>query len=436
MDLRSGNSASRRRRVLREDVATGEGEPAAPRRKTRIRIDAAHYPEAAHPHRQPRLADLLPTKWWSLGLSAGAGVVVATILLSGFAYRSTLAAVIGEEAIRPLDLTVRGNLADWFASWTLLTAALVAGIVYSLRRHRTDDYRGRYRAWLWTAVALLLGAMDAACGFHQSLSGAVVALTGIAVCGKGAFWWLLAEGLTLVAVSAAMGREYFRCRLSLATLSLALLAYAGLGAATVYRLDVVGSTNAWLMQEGFRLFGHLLLALSTLLYARHVLREVQGLSKTVRRKRKSKADAAEEAEDSRVPAPHFRPKAEAPKTEVSKAKTGVASSAAPSAKAPSAAKAPTPPPAPSKADASRQSPPAAPKPASSSADVRSSDAKSTGSSSGEMRRTDPPSKNAGPLAGKLRSSATVTSSVASASSNSDEEDDDDRSDRKGKKRGR
>jgi hypothetical protein len=418
MDLRSGNSSSRRRRVLREDAQASDGEAQTPRRKTRVRIDAAHYPEAALPHRQPRLADLLPTKWWSIGLAASAAVLVAGSLLTGFAYRASLAAVLGEEAVQPLDLSLRGNLADWFASWTLLTAALVAGIVYSLRRHRTDDYRGRYRAWLWTAAALLLGAMDAACGFHQSLSGAVVALTGIAVCGKGAFWWLLVEGLILIAVSAAMTREYLRCRLSLAALSLTLLAYAGLAAATVYRLDVNGSTIVWLVQEGLRLFGHLLLALSVLLYARHVLREVQGMSKSARRKRKPKGDAAgEDAEESKVPAPHFRKKADVPKYEAAKTKpTGSSSSAtSPVTKAPTPAAAPS-----------------AGKPTSSS----SSDTRPASAPTGEVRRTDPPSKGAGPLAGRLRpSNASVTSSVASRSS-SDDEDDEDRDSRRNKKRGR
>lgn len=433
MDLRSGNSASRRRRVLREDVTAADGEVAAPRRKTRVRIDAAHYPEAALPHRQPRLADLLPAKWWSVGLTAGAGAVVATSVLIGFAYRASLAGFLGEEALRPLDLTIRGNLADWLASWTLLTAALVAGIVYSLRRHRTDDYRGRYRAWLWITAALFLGAMDAACGFHQSLSGGVVALTGITVCGQGAFWWLLVEGLILLAVSVAMLREYLRCRTSLATLSLTLLAYAGLAAATVYRLDVIGSTTAWLVQESFRLFSHLLLTLSVLLYARHVLRDVQGMGKAVRRKRKSKADAAEE-EESRVPAPHFRPKADAPKPEAAKPKASGSTSSSTTV----AAKAPTPPPAPVKSEPPRtQNAPVTSKPTSPATDARTSDSKPASAPSGEVRRTDPPSKNAGPLAGKLRpSNAPATVSAPSRPSADDDEEDDDRNSRKNKKRGR
>ncbi|HEV7281999.1 MAG TPA: hypothetical protein VGN57_17485 [Pirellulaceae bacterium] len=435
MDLRSGNSSSRRRRVLREDAPTGDAESPAPRRKTRVRIDAAHYPEAAHPHRQPRLADLLPTKWWSIGLAVGAGVLLAALVLTGFAYRASLAGILGEEALRPLDPTLRGNLADWLASWTLLTAAIVAGIVYSLRRHRTDDYRGRYRVWLWTAAALALGAIDAACGLHRSLSGAIVALTGVAVCGQGAFWWLLVEGLILVAVSAAMTREYLRCRLSLAALSLTLLAYAGLAAATVYRIDVSGSTTAWLAQESFRLFGHLLLTLSVLLYARHVLREVQGMTKSVRRKRKAKADAAgDDSEEPRVPAPHFRKKPDASNADAAKAKSASSSSTA----AASVAKAPTPPPAPKPEPPRPQAPPVASKPAATSAEARSSDAKSNAAPSGEVRRTDPPSKPAGPLAGKLRpSNGPVTSPVASRpSGDDDEEEDDDRTARKNKKRGR
>lgn len=434
MDLRSGNSASRRRRVLREDAPVADGEAATPRRKTRVRIDAAHYPEAALPHRQPRLADLLPTKWWSVGLTAGLGAVVATSVLVGFAYRASLAAVLGEPTLRPLDLTLRGNLADWLASWTLLTAAVVAGIVFSLRRHRMDDYRGRYRAWLWITAALFLGAMDAACGLHQSLSGGIVALTGVTVAGQGAFWWLLAEGLILVAVFGAMVREYLRCRLSLATLSLTLLAYAGLAAATVYRIDAVNSTTAWLIQESFRLFGHLLLTLSVLLYARHVLREVQGMNKTVRRKRKSKADAADDEDESRVPAPHFRSKAAAGKSDAAKTKTSGTSSSGTTV----AAKTPPPPPAATKPEPPRaQTSPATSKPTAPAADSRASDSKPASVPSGEVRRTDPPSKNAGPLAGKLRpTSAPATVSAASRSSADDDEEDDDRNARKNKKRGR
>lgn len=438
MDLRSGISAERRRRVLREDAGSGEAESTTPRRKTRVRIDAAHYPEAAQPHRQPRIADLIPSKMWSVAAVAGTGSTLIAGILAGFAYLKPLASTLGEEALRPVDLTRPGNLADWLASWTLLGTALVAWVIYSLRRHRADDYRGRYRAWLWTAPAFALGAIDAAAGIHQTIAGGAVALTGLAICGNGAFWWILFEGLLLVAVSAALVREFLRCRISLAILSLAVLSFAVAAATTVYRIDVAASQTVWIVQEGFRLFGHFFLSFSVLLYARHVLREVQGMTKAAKRKRKPADD------ESRVPAPHFRKKASSAKEKASEraaASTPAASkpvapptpvAARPAIANPvSSTKPATPAPAPSRAEPPRTAPASSVGAKPSGNDARSSDVRP-----GEVRRIDSPAKAPGPLASKLRPAAVPVAKPASPSTSDDDEDDDDRSrhSRKQKKR--
>ena len=51
------------------------------------------------------------------------------------------------------------------------SSSLTALLVYVIRRHKMDDYRGRYRLWLWCAAALLIAL--AGCTSAHSHSAAV-----------------------------------------------------------------------------------------------------------------------------------------------------------------------------------------------------------------------------------------------------------------------
>jgi hypothetical protein len=79
----------------------------------------------------------------------------------------------------------------------LLLVAALARIIHSLRRHRVDDVRGRYRVWRWIAAGALLGSVNAVVGVHQFIARAAVAL-GWSITALGASADALAGALPLV----------------------------------------------------------------------------------------------------------------------------------------------------------------------------------------------------------------------------------------------
>ena len=81
----------------------------------------------------------------------------------------------------------------WFSSMTLAMAAMVAVLVYTVRRHRKDDYQGRYRVWLWAAACFMLMSLDETASLHEGFKEMMTLLTGSAIFGDGSIWWITCE---------------------------------------------------------------------------------------------------------------------------------------------------------------------------------------------------------------------------------------------------
>ena len=74
------------------------------------------------------------------------------------------------------DLGNYGSLGNWFASLLLLVASLLAITIYSVRRHKVDDYRGHYHIWLWAAACWFVMATDVAASLHQGFQQVMISL--------------------------------------------------------------------------------------------------------------------------------------------------------------------------------------------------------------------------------------------------------------------
>lgn len=282
---RSSQLDDRRRRVLTEEVIGGASPDATAvnslsktsARRRRSASAVRPYGETALLDKQPRIIDLIPQHYGVLALWFLAGVTIVAGLEALYAFLPELAAKTADGTLAAFDLAAEGSLAAWFSSSTLSLAAAVAVVVYSIRRHKADDYHGRYRIWLWAAACWLAMSMDEGGSLHEAFQELMSYATGQRGYGDGSIWWIGAYCFALGAVGTRLTLEMRDCRSSTAALFMAAGCYA---AAVIARLDWIlpdaGSLQV-MVEEGAEMAGNLFLLFAMTLHARYVILDAQGL---------------------------------------------------------------------------------------------------------------------------------------------------------------
>jgi hypothetical protein len=282
----------RRRRVLSDERRASapivSARPRVRRRETdeEQTAPAKHYTPAARRERQPRLVDLVPTRYLSLVGWLLTGVLTIAILEIGYLWMPQLARLTDAATASVLDLAPHRGLASWFSSLLLAAGGLAAVLVYSLRRHRVDDYHGRYRVWLAAA------AMFAVLSVEQTipLSRLGLALSGVMVQGSNL---ATAEQAWLATCAALLGLFAVRVLVEVRRSWLASLVWLSgcgcLGLSTAIEqqwLAIDEAQAAVMLAAACRLLGHLMLVSAIGLFTRHVMLDVEGLLPGKRRKRR------------------------------------------------------------------------------------------------------------------------------------------------------
>jgi len=280
MSLSAPQRRDQRRRLVvswnRSSDTTGAVPADAPR------VMAAYDPEA-HPEKQRGPAVLLPTGLGGLSLAIVAILVplsaaLATaaaehafgreVFVGGGRFARTLAA-----AGSVLDATSVAALHVWLGQMFLVIAAAVSLVVRLMRRHRRDDYKGRFRAWGWMAAILVLTACSGAVPLGRLVGALMADATGLTFGPRGLGWWI---GLATVAFSVVSLWAVLPLHERLGTavwLALALAAFGG-SAAAAWLADgrpavVAAGLAAWSV-------GGALALVAMLTAARSVIREVRG----------------------------------------------------------------------------------------------------------------------------------------------------------------
>lgn len=244
----------------------------------------------------PRTTDLIPVRLPSCLLLVVAGAVLLAALLGLHVWSLRMGQWSAHAAIASLNLAGRGTAAAWFSSMLLALAGILAAVVYSIRRHRRDDYRGNYRIWLWGALAWFFMSLDATAALRHDLAGLLAKASGTVLWGDGAIWWMLPYGFFFGGIGIRLLIDMRQSRLSTAALVLAALCYLGTAAARVFPL-VEDPLRVLLIRYGALLGGHLFLVLAMALHARYVLLDAQGLLPQTDEDDTDEDDAVDEAAD-------------------------------------------------------------------------------------------------------------------------------------------
>ncbi len=285
MALRASMRRDQRRRLLAFRNRAADAASAGPG-GSELPVSAASYDDEAHPERHPALATRLPVSGGRF-LAAAAGLVLVfagalAVAVSGplfgrplepaeGRFARTLAVLVGAfdpRAVLPVQV--------WLAELALLLAAAVAGVVRFMRRHRRDDFKGRFRAWGWLAVVLTVAAWAGVVPVGPLVAAAVSDATGVVAGPGGIGWWLGLAGVSLAIVvpwAVLPLRERalttFWMVLALASWGLAAAVPWVEGWAVMAGRGGVIAQAAWVAGAG-------LMLIAMLAAARSVIREVRG----------------------------------------------------------------------------------------------------------------------------------------------------------------
>jgi len=226
---------------------------------------------------QPRLADLVPTRLTTFAVLLLAGLAVVAALEILYSWMPRLAAMTTDGSVAAFDLDGEGSLAVWFSSMTLALAGLVAILVFTIRQHRTDDYRGHYRIWLWAAACWFLMSLDETASLHEGFKEMMTQVTGTPLFGDGSIWWVIAYFFLLGAVGSRLLVDMRECRLSTGAMLVVAACYAVAVAAQVGRILPESGARGVMLEEGAEMVGNLMLLLAMGLHARHVILDAKGL---------------------------------------------------------------------------------------------------------------------------------------------------------------
>ncbi len=282
MDFRrSSHSDERRRRVLIDDAGQHLAEALpAPRRADGAGRAAAEpaktYLEAALSSRQRRVVDLIPTRRWTLLLLLLLAVCAATALEALYGCVALGYTPLCIDQVPAVDLARSGNIADWFSSCLLLAAAGLGVLTYLIRRHRVDDYRGRYRMWYWVVPLLVLASLEQVADLFGSLRAALLVLAGIPHYADAALIWSAVLGVVATAVTVRLTLEMRGCRLAMLSLAAGLACYGLRQAAELNWILATPSVLRVMATAGLVLLGNICVLLALSLFARYVYRDARG----------------------------------------------------------------------------------------------------------------------------------------------------------------
>ncbi len=283
-------AASQRRDQRRRLVVSwnrSASTPSASQPETRRLAD---YSPEALPEHQPSLATLLPTGLGGFALAA-TGLLVCLAAAVGVGLWEAVAGgpVFGRDATRfaATLASVRRCLAvhsllslgGWLAQISLISAAATALIVRLMRRHRRDDYGGRYRAWGWLAGLFTATACTGQVPLGGLFSAFLSDATGITLGPNGMGWWVLLAGLTYGAVGLWAVLPLHERAAAGVWLSLCLSAWAAAAACDWIgqSQELSGRDLSLVVGNVCWMAGGVLAAIAMLAAARSVLREVRGL---------------------------------------------------------------------------------------------------------------------------------------------------------------
>ena len=288
-------TTDRRRRILYSSQTADTSKPTAASRRAKEKLREARQPTKVYGARVHRR---LRARWFSLvpvkrrTMLIFSSIIAACALLLTYAHFAAVtwpSLVYRPEISRPLRLDHPDSFGRWFISSVLVASAGASLLIYQLRRHRNDDYRGHYRLWRLVIFVLLLASVNSLVMVVDWGGSVLDAAFGKRVAFSGYDWLRIVLGVGGVVLALRLVAEVRRSRWALTAILIAC-GFLALPEATKWKLFAVEDMNRWALVTSAPLLGYTSLFLAFTGYLRLLYREVRGITdeETIRQKLKSK----------------------------------------------------------------------------------------------------------------------------------------------------
>ncbi|HEX4131233.1 MAG TPA: hypothetical protein VHZ24_14430 [Pirellulales bacterium] len=281
----------RRRRVLTDEVMVA-GSSTTTNVATASR-GATTAGKSDQMDRQPRITDLVPQRYTSYALAFVLGLGCIATLEAAHWWMPSIAPLAGTERLPGIDLAADRNLATWLTSIWQLLAALAAVVIYGVRRHKADDYHGRYRIWLWGAACWLAASVDTGSNLRSAFTHVMRHVSGTELGANG--WWIAGYAVVAGPIVVRLLIDMRRCRVSTAVLISAMASYLVASVGTLGFIDTSFDAHGVMIERAGEMLGALLTLVAMGLHARFVIRDAQGLMPAAKAKSAQKKAAEAKA---------------------------------------------------------------------------------------------------------------------------------------------
>jgi hypothetical protein len=237
---------------------------------------APRYGELAGVEHHPQITDFIPRRNATILAVVAGGAAIA----GGAAALAHSAGALAQ-ALPGVTAAAIAQVASGVTAWTaavfLLVVSLAARLIFSLRRHRIGDVRGRYRVWRWIRRAALVLSANAVIGAHALVAAVATAMTGWSLTAPAAEWWLAPAAIVAAWLGFRLLQEVSESRGTVALLATATACY-GVAAAGALGWSPA-ALGAWsvALTTALPLVGHAFALAAVLTFARYVVLDVQEL---------------------------------------------------------------------------------------------------------------------------------------------------------------
>ena len=249
-------------------------------------------------------------------LAATVALVTALLIVGHWLALTWPALAYRPEIARPLRLERPDSFGTWLGTLLLAASSITALLVYQLRRHRADDYKGHYRLWRPTIVLLMIASIDSVVGLLDWSGSVLDATLGQRAALSGGDWVRLLLAVGGVSFGLRMIVEVRRSPTAVIALAVALLAFV-FPAAVRWRIVSVQSPWSWTLLASAPLIGRSGLWIGLVAYLRVLYREVRRIDQDeetwrdrLRQWRQRRVDQAADRQTEQAAAPR-KPKAAA-----------------------------------------------------------------------------------------------------------------------------